>query len=370
MIRSALLLCAALLTAFCFACVQQPQSGGGSFVYPKTAATCSGDQFSSKVKYLDNYDPSSNPSQPPSGASALPTKYAAALDNAFQLAPTKVQKRLCALHGIYVNGGSCSDASCSGNSWGYRASSNKGLYIAISAGLWDRSQPYVYHLYETDILNNLLGWDPTKPYMPRAPTYQAANPEADNFDMTILATLGHELGHVLWYDLLKLPGGYKPDDFCYDPNTKTNFFSNSWSTLTKPPIWRNLLTKPERKTKNLDKHLYYPDTKRDIDDQLDNNSPDTAAGALATLYYQTSPWASYFSTLSPDEDFVETYKFYTLINAQPGQVANEGPLTSLQLKINYYSITASPDMRNIPSDYTQGFKQELLRKVNCMANLP
>src|SRR5207247_1090793 len=122
----------------------------------------------------------------------------------------------------------------------------------------------------------------------------------------------------------------------------TNFFSGSWITpVQKPNKWRFFMTQSKRSgTGPTDSHLVDPQIS-DIDDYLLAADTDSAGAALDQLYRAGYPWASYFSAVSPDEDFVETYKFYVLTNVQLGQITGEGPLTSLPLRIYYLNGTYS-----------------------------
>ena len=191
MIRSAMVLCAGIIVAACFACMPAPPPGaqivgapgaqhaGG----PVAPATCQNDNssFLSHVKFIPaGYDPSSNPANPP--PSTIVTgpidSYAAQLQNAYLLAPPAFQKTLCSLSGIYVNGPTtCSSlSSCSANSWGYRASNGQ-TFIAISAGLWSLTcpghlSPYNFNCFESDLFDSVLGWDPSDS---QAPRHGAAN---------------------------------------------------------------------------------------------------------------------------------------------------------------------------------------------------
>src|SRR5437667_3462420 len=204
MIRYALLLCAGLLAALCFACVQAP-------VRPfATGPTCraDGSLFLIHLTFVQNsWNPNPmNPVDPPPQGIATPianTTFAAALLNSFQLAPTVFQDRLCGLGTIFVNGSACNSLSnCLLSSWGYRASRTGTTHIAISAGLWGLTcldgPTYAYHCFESDLLAALLNW----PAAPAPPRYAPANPAADTFDMTILAALAHEVGHVHWYEVM------------------------------------------------------------------------------------------------------------------------------------------------------------------------
>jgi hypothetical protein len=68
---------------------------------------------------------------------------------------------------------------------------------------------------------------------------------------------------------------------------------------------------------------------------IQNNSPDLTED-LASVY--GGEWASMFATVSPDEDFVETYKMWVLTNAQTN------PLTSLKVAIPNTNPQLTPDM--------------------------
>jgi hypothetical protein len=383
MIRNAFLLCAGIIAAACFACAPAPTSapapppGGPTLGGTGSAgsATCpDGSAFLAHVKFVVNgYDASSNyQSPPPQGigmAIDANSTYAQALQNAFLLAPHAFQDRLCGLSGIYVNGPTaCSKlAACIRNSWGFRVWLNPktyGNYIAISAGLWNLTCPngstYVYHCFETDLLNAVLGSDPTGILSPRHP---AANAEADNFDMTILAALAHEVGHVQWYQMMS-PNGpgtllgiptYDPNGFCGG-----NFFNQSWATpVPAPPAWRQFGQIATAQ------HLAGPkNIIAMIDRDVRNRALPVAASLLDQLHQAKAPWPSYFASISPDEDFVETYKFYVLTNAQKNIISGEGPLTSLIFLINTGLKTYK---ENIPDDYIKGNKLLLSIKTSCIS---
>lgn len=375
MLRSALILSAGLLAALCFACVAvvappppppppaPVASGAVRMVGPAaTGPTCrSGDPlFINHVVVLQNgWNPDPmNPADPPPlgvGTSVANTVFAAALLNAFQLAPPNFQDRLCKLNTIFINGPACVDlASCMLNSWGYRAIRDGSTHIAISAGLWGLScadsteaNPYPYHCFESDLLAGLLkqlNWDPMAgaPSPPRyaAPTAPVMS-GGDAFDMTILAALAHEVGHVRWYEVMNpnpnnRGGIYNPNLFCGGA-----FFVNSWKTPIRriPPVWRGFGEWDRNNS-----HFRAPQISTIFADIM---GQDWAAAAtdLDGLYHARQPWASFFGALSPDEDFVETYKLYVLTNAQSSVIANEGPLTSLPIT---FVAGATED---IPTDY-------------------
>jgi hypothetical protein len=300
--------------------------------------------------------------------------YAAALQNAFALAPGEFQNRLCDLTAIFINGPeSCNTIACLGSSWGYRSFRTGQEYVAISAGLWNLGCPdgsaYAYHCFETDLLNTTVNWRGVNSFPPQ---YSKANPEADNFDMTVLAALAHEVGHVRWYDI------FNPDHpgQGYNPNNSTfcdgGFFANSWtSPIHKPAQWRGL---GDRNQGNgaPDRHLNPPQISM-IDRAIRTGDVPTVLMYLDELYQPDAlqPWASYLGAISPDEDFVETYKLWVLTNAQPGAVQDEGPLTSLPIIFLNGTIEDIPKTYGVPAPNNFGApkttgKALLAAKARCI----
>lgn len=213
MIRSALLLCAALLAALTFACVQmQPVNysqalafaGGGAQV--AGAPDCSSAaKFVGSIQILDasfTPDPTSNSSPVNSALGPITNPGAISdLTKMFDLAPPALKNQLCPtiinpasppwLNGLFIQNCPSGSVPCPLGSWGYRNRSTKEKFIAFSAGLWQGSastQPY--HLFETAILNQLLATN--------AVDYTTA--AYDGPEMTMLAVLAHEMGHILWWE--------------------------------------------------------------------------------------------------------------------------------------------------------------------------
>jgi hypothetical protein len=207
-----------------------------------------------------------------------------------------------------------------------------------------------------------LGWS--------GPQYNGASP--DTSAMTVLAALAHELGHVRWYDtFVKIPGSGNYDFKKLCGGSFFDSWDGSWQRVHGPPGWRNFQTPAERKNHpGRDKHRIDLVQVTEIDSVIPSNLQQAALllgpGPAGTpgIYAPSAPWASFFGAVSPDEDFVETYKFYALTTAVDPNTSLPNPLTSLPLRIPYVG------KEDIPSDYAAGFKQDLSTKTQCIANLP
>ena len=309
----------------------------------------------------------------PPPATPTPSAMVADLSQAFAIAPQSILKQLCGLDGIFVNTNDCNpfDYSadvCSGSltpkqvtedSWGYREGpwqfppsappGHYGKYIAISAGPWSTATSHAppYSGYEQMLLNQLLPW----PSGATPPAYGAAA-SADTPAMAVLAALAHELGHVLWYDNFRPTAGgpYDFDTFC-----DGTFFAGSWRHVDQPPLWRQFGA-PQNSHVLSDPNV--ADNVADIALALVHRNPGLAADLLHRIYMTKGRWASLFAAFSPDEDFVETFKFYVLTRATT-------PLTSLPITITAQQIAKTQPPDDIPKDYTNNLKRLLSRKVTC-----
>jgi len=189
--------------------------------------------------------------------------------------------------------------------------------------------------------------------------------------MTILAALAYEVGHMRWFQYLNpsQPGtpNYDPNSFCAS-GIQPGFFTYSWQGpqaqggITVPSSW---LPFGYRDPTNL--HLPGDPQTATIDYYIRNNDLRNAAPLLDRLYLNGDPWPSFFSTLSPEEDFVETYKFYVLTHVQDTKIVGAGHLKSLPTTI-YGAPT--PYNENIPADYfSNNGKPHLHNKTDCVAGI-
>jgi hypothetical protein len=391
MIRSALVLCAGLVVATCFACAPVPPAAPPA--PPPAAPLCSAadpQSFVNAVQLLAaNYTPpngNNGPYQPPSGQS-FPWSQAMRADllNAFSNAPMFFRQHLCQLNGIYINANGCpnNDPNECGaqamfsNSWGFRSrfDPDKGnTYIAISATLWapGGGPAMAFRRYETELLRSFAGSAGASVY--------AARP--DDSWMTVLAALAHETGHVQWVQTVRPPRPDATYDGKYDfskllacPYDGSDFFS-SWNydhrhaSNHHPRFqprngWRAFGNRLNDDGQPID-HTNFPSLK-----DLEADSPPDSYYDLFQLYQPGQAWASLFAAQTPDEDFVETYVMAVLMGYQPGSKTFSGPLTSLPLRIPLYTGPGITRLRaDVPHDVLLGHKEGLARKITCILPPP
>ena len=387
MIRSALLLCAALLGAACFACAPPPPVAGLPPPPPPLAQVCDVNNENSfvpsKVFMLDiqhrPYDPTTFGDPPALAAANLPPSTVNDLTQAFRNAPLFFRQHLCNLNGVFIDPTACSGPSeCSGRSWGFRDPRTGRMYIGVSLNfLWPSGGPApTLTNYETTLLqwqlasldSSLQSWGTDGP-----PFFSSryANDPADTPAMTVLAALAHELGHVRWYTVnVPVPGS-----FAYDwrylipcPNSNHSFFDESWSypdpgALQQAYYWRYALDVAPRSVTHVD-----PPQNKDI--QAPGSVP-ALRYDVARLHNQSHPWASLQASLTPDHDFVETYVFNVLTHNVTVNPVLAPYVQSLLLTVP--GVGYAPD---VPFDYFKNptRKAKFVRKVNCMdwinQNLP
>jgi hypothetical protein len=360
MIRSAYLLCAGIIIAACFACAPASQT--------PAAAPMAGSGNSCIAAFLANVQVLSTPFAPnpglaaPQGTPLTPASpYWAGMNDAFNAASVAFQQQLCRLDRIYINTAICSDPNkcpVPGDSWGWLQSipkNGRGRIVAISAGLWSYAAPThktPYADYETDLMQAVMPLN--------GAYYSDAN--VDSFAMVLISALAHEMGHILWYQVVTPytsgPGKYSaPTDFC-----DGKYFPTSWSLVTAPPRWRALLT-PARRYQQWGRdnwpnmHRYAPHV-RDIDN---GGLPPYRAVQIYALFAAAQPWPSAFGTVSPDEDFVETYRFKILTSELVA------PVNSVTITIPTSQSNFS--QANVARDYSQKLKSDLAAKVACIPDL-
>ncbi|HEY1260007.1 MAG TPA: hypothetical protein VGF34_12245 [Stellaceae bacterium] len=375
----ALAFCAGILALLCSACVPPPPPPGPPPIPGPMSITCPGlDAFKAKVSVLslpfDLYGPNHAPPAP-AGPVDPNSLVAGDLWSAFCAAPPALQRDLVSLDNVFVN--PCADVNSCGfqsppvcdlkhchipapqvaaNSWGFREWRNiptKGRrYIAISAGLWPNGgHAPDLDAFETNLISQLLFW-PSGAGVPQ-PTYLSNPSIANHPELTVMAALAHELGHVRWYDaFVQVPGGSQNlRRLCNGA-----FFSSWQGNVPAPPHWSDFGLRAHRHKRGLVQI-------QEIDQAIvSNNLPtagvllDRGANGELGIFAPSAPWASFFASVSPQEDFVESYKLHMLTQAQPN--------LSLPIQIPYAST------EDVPTALHNGLKPELKDKIACVAGLP
>jgi hypothetical protein len=373
MVRYAHLLCVIILSAACFACAPistapippappTPTSGIGT-----GKANCKDTDFAGAVQVLGAaYDPST---LTPPAVNTTPltpgTPPYQDLVAAFDAAPPKLQSSLC-LVTVYIDPNNTF-------SWGFRYPRQPSQhYIGLSANLWGGSSLSLHadilSIYETKLLAGVMQqaqmpWPPIlgTPQPPKFATATSSGSSVDSSAMSVLAALSHELGHILWFDLIKGNNqNYDPKGFC--KSTGTGYFDNSWSSFNPPPNWTALGVVSGTHAANTTQI-------QNIQVALTSRPPNfaNAASLIDSLLESNSNsdlWPSLFGSISPEEDFVETFVFYILTDKKTN---SQMPVTSMPLDI-FATPAAAPAYTPDPyKDITNSnLKKELKRKIKCI----
>ena len=392
MIRSALILSAGILAAACFACVLPPPAPPPP-PPPQAAlplATPTGTRALSTCAGLNVYLIDASASAPYSPDTLIPPKTvangtippaaAADLQQAFSIAPDFFQQKLCSLTGIYIDPSPCLNADVGGScSWGFRDPKTGNEYVGLSASLWANGSPApILTDAATSEITFLLqslnqgtvqwGTPPftTPPYFDSYLDTQPGGDPANTSAMTVLATLAHEVGHIRWYEInVPSPGGsYNFTNNPLNPcmNDTKSFWAGSWNyggntILLEAPRWRNF--GDVSNSNNID-HLKKPY----LNEFTNPASGNALAQSLVNLHSKYQPWVSLLSSLTPDEDFVETYVFGVLTyDGTQGPDPKHRPyLQSLRLH------TPGQANQDIVKDFFHNppSRIELIRKVTCV----
>lgn len=302
----------------------------------------SGDTFAHAVQYLQTgYNPTKYGRPPVDTSNSLSDQMIADLQKAFQIAPLRFQQMLCNLNGVYIDPGN--------GSWGFRDPNTFEEYIGLSGPvLWSNgsSAPAIpLAKYETDRIRYIFNLPPLGsgfgPYYGSYPVYPP--------EMTVLAGLAHEVGHVFWFDALKTPGGGYHYKFCKD------HFHSSWLTRTPPDPWINLGDlDPAKSEHKVDQNSDNVSVQR-IKTAIQNHDETEIYTILQLIYAKKGRWASALAAFSPTEDLVETFQYIVLRGSQPGFPSF--PLGFIDSNQNLHYIG------DIPNDHNS--KQNFKPKKDC-----
>ena len=234
MVRSALLLCAGILVATALACAPAVAPPPPTFTV-NTVNCSSPAAFANSVQQLSaNFvpDPLSPGNLPTSSGPINNASILTDLAAAFSLAPSSFLNELCGNAGnppvsLFVQDCPPAPASCTVGSWGYRLRATGARFIALSAGLWQGNAPALrYPVFETAVIDNLVG-------APGLASYVSAS--NDTPEMTVLAVMAHELGHILWWNKGLMSRA------CPNPPPGLNriFWQIAWQNPAGPPPFHN-----------------------------------------------------------------------------------------------------------------------------------
>ena len=292
------------------------------------------------------------------------------LTAAFNAAPPFFKDQLCSLNGIFISRHGCTgydpstcnlrDNEVADDSWGFREPDSD-KYIGISLGLWNNAACQgtqricapPFQTYQTRLLRALLDRTaqdklPSVPAGYQLPTDFASPTVSPNTSaMTVLATLAHEFGHIYWWHNFVEPPGSEhanpaPVAFCGG-----SFYPGGrWegAIVDVPPhrwVPFGYIAQPSSP-------YVAP-----LADLLRSRSYGNVGENLHRIY-SSGRWASALAAYSPDEDFVETFELYVLINANPG-------LQTLAINVGNHSDNL---LQNVNPN------SELGRKFRCFGALP
>jgi hypothetical protein len=347
---------------------QSPPSCNPHFTTP-----CSKDfDFGSLVCYMGSYDPAKlNPgttpdhlySSPMCDSTNVPAAYLSLLKNAYALAPSSVQSKLCKLKKVFVTTDSSytSPAREPLGIWEAPARGGGDVYIAIPDYTLDSASTLAEE--ENGVLARLLT-DP-KATGRSLPSFQSNNPPAKTPAAPVLAVLAHELGHILLADTnvdgTGAPGQPHPRP-CRQPANKCfeqRFLGKAGGTS----LWDhahfhgNMRRWISFGVTNGNRYLNTNVDFGAIKSQINDPTKDVDSTDKIRKIYLAG-LASVFAAVSPEEDFVETYKYKVLAAAKdPASGA------SLDLSINF------PSGNPVTIDVLNRLRPpsgELLGKINCV----
>ena len=251
------------------------------------------------------------------------------IKDAYKLAPANVKSALCQLNRVlvmtdqtYTNSSNKSEAL---GIWESHGRGDGGVYIAISDQMLSAASSLADE--ENNVLGRLLLPQSPGPYPSghSLPTFANAGSAAATPAAAVLAVLVHELGHVLLSDT-NADGtggeGHKhprpcrnlPKDSCFESAILGKPGENrGWDKVV---FHRNMRRWTDFGTQN--DNIYQNPALRFSNVVSDlTSTPSSDANATSDMYsiYNSGSFTSLFATVSPEEDFIETYKYAALAAA-------------------------------------------------------
>jgi len=312
---------------------------------------------------LDKYDPSNFTAtkaagyQPPrcKGAAAdVNPAYLKLIESAYDIAPPAVKRNLCKLTHVFVITADSYPVSTPLEALGRWESYDLGvngmnMYMAIPYDMLDAaSGPASLAAEENALLFKLLNVSPPRKSLPSF----TDGPPSNASKAAILAVLAHELGHIILADTnADEPNPVSPVRPC--PRPKQGCFNGDFlGSAGEHRGWNQNKFSPRRWITFGDGHgnAHQSSIRKFEDLRVEAGNPKNDGGTSADIQgIYNKDFVSVFAAVSPEEDFVETFKYAALADA---------PLTNLAITFG-----------GSPMPVLGRTSAELDRKKQCVAKI-
>jgi hypothetical protein len=240
------------------------------------------------------------------------------------------QAALNSLTATFIDSDACGTGGPASCSWGFYdnfTTGSKNTYIGLSSSLWSNGGFQFYSSFAQSLNASLMG-----PGQPSPIKQISIAPSTDDTAaMALIAVLAHEMGHIKWWKnaISAINNGAQT---CQVDGSYQLFAKIGWVNHdAHARNWQPFGT--ERRYNGRSGSGNSPRGGKDKDAIAgDLNNPGALNSDLTTVF--NGEWASIFATVTPDEDFVETYTLMTLLNA----MNRASPVTSFKI----FSPAVSP----------------------------
>jgi hypothetical protein len=280
-------------------------------------------QFAEKVCYT-TFDPSqagfghSYQSPTCDGSIRVTDSQKDIIAKAYSQAPEYIKTRLCKLTHLFVT-------LSSQGSWSFWEGQDRppgtGVYIGISE--WKLESGRSIADGENEITDELVGFDGDNgSYGPRLPRLHTL---ARDPVLTVLSVLAHELGHLLLSDTNAdgVDAGHPRRKVSDPPRSdcfEHAFLGLSWDAETFHQHMRRWVEFGEQ-NQNKRKNPELQFDLKQLREAIGRDDFVTPSQAITNVY-RSREFVSFFASISPEEDFVETYKYKVLADAMRNQAIN------------------------------------------------
>jgi hypothetical protein len=302
----------------------------------------------------------------PDGDSTNPalSQYSSLFQTAYNLAPSWARSKLCNLTYVFVTTDTTHSWEPMGV-WESPGRGNEGMYIVIPTYMLDSALLQKSLAFEENALYGrlLFGGGTYPPANRSLPSFQDIDP-SNTPQAALLAVLAHELGHIMLADtnadghfhVVNKTAGRR---LCSDPGTCfDDSFLSVWNKTTmhskKQRRW--IIFGDTNGNRYMDSGVDFGALKN----QISIPANDAKVTSRIAYIYQMTGLVSLFASVSPEEDFVETYK-YNVLAAATDPSSKKG----LDLNIMIPSGTPIPVLSRVRAAITN---PELNSRINCLPN--